>query len=60
MFHILGDSQKVKDVFNPSIWEAETGRSLSLMLAWSTKGYIVKSCFRKNRGGGGLERWLSG
>ena len=28
---------KPGSVFNPSIWEAEAGRSLSLRLAWSTE-----------------------
>ena len=43
----------VKFAFNPSTWEAEAGRFLSLRLAWSTKwvpgrpGYTEKPCLEK-------------
>jgi hypothetical protein len=29
--------------FNPSTWEAEAGKSLSLSLAWSTEGVSART-----------------
>jgi hypothetical protein len=39
----------VAHTFNPSTWEAEAGRFLSLRPAWSTdsQGYTEKPCLKK-------------
>jgi hypothetical protein len=41
----------VAHTFNPSTWEAEAGRFLSLRPAWSTdsQGYTEKPCLKRKR-----------
>ena len=42
----------VVHTFNPSTWEAEADRFLSLSLAWSTEdiqGYTEKLCLKKTK-----------